>query len=369
MDAKRAKKVGILVITGIVEMGVMIRDVLRELGFDAWTENEKRWDEVDVVILPSDSVGLELLPGLGQPGVRRPVTILWLVDPLPPPGLSARAEAIGLGIAKMDWRRLLPGRWGEVVSKYVPFGREVLRLGRWIWIRNLRKEIAQNGQVDYLRCDEREWDRVMVRYYHLREYMRNGCIDYLFTTTEAKRRFLVERACDVEFVPFGYHPCFGEYHGVERDIDVVFLGRLNNRRRKVLLHDLSEELTTQGVELRIIDKDCYGDERTELLNRTKISIDLPRAPWDFAIERFLISMSCGALLVSEGKESRQPFRAGVHFVQTQACDMAHTIFRYLRNERERAQISMAAYEFVSKEITLKKSVTQLLIKCGLLDAE
>ncbi len=49
MDGKRAKKVGILVITGIVEMGV-IRDVLRELGFDAWTEEENRNDEVDVVI-------------------------------------------------------------------------------------------------------------------------------------------------------------------------------------------------------------------------------------------------------------------------------------------------------------------------------
>lgn len=49
MDGKRAKKVGILVITGIVEMGVMIRDVLCELGFDAWTEEENRNDEVDVV--------------------------------------------------------------------------------------------------------------------------------------------------------------------------------------------------------------------------------------------------------------------------------------------------------------------------------
>jgi len=51
------------------------------------------------------------------------------------------------------------------------------------------------------------------------------------------------------------------------------------------------------------------------------------------------------------------------------AEIAETICRYFRNERERAQISMAAYEFVSKEITLRKSVTQLLIKCGLLDAE
>ena len=79
-------------------------------------------------------------------------------------------------------------------------------------------------------------------------------------------------------------------------------------------------------------------------------------------------MSCGALVVSEGKQSAEPFRAGVHFVQTQASDMADTILRYIRNDRERAQISLAAYEFVSKEITLKKSVTQLLTKCGFWNA-
>ncbi len=365
MDSKRVKKVRILVITGPVEMGVMIRDVLRELGFDAWTEEEIQIDEVDVVILPSDSIGLDLLGRLGEVRVHRALKILWLVDPLPPPGLSARAEAIGLGIAKMDWRRLLPRSWGKIVHKYFPFGREVVRLGRWILIRKLRKEIAQNGEVDYLCCQDREWERVMVRYYRLREYVRDGCIDYLFTTTKAKHRFLAERAYDVQFVPFGYHRSFGEYHGLERDIDVLFLGRLNNKRREVLLHNLSVELSAQGVELKIVDSDCYGVERTELLNRSKISVDLPRVPWDFAIERFLISMSCGALLVSEGKQPAEPFRAGVHFVQTQAADMAGTILRYLRNERERAEISMAAYEFVNKEITLKKSVTEVLTKCGL----
>lgn len=365
MDSKRVKKVRILVITGPVEMGVMIRDVLRELGFDAWTEKEIRCDEVDVVILPSDSIGLDLLGRMGEARVRRAVTILWLVDPLPPPGLSARAEAIGLRIAKMDWRRLLPRSWGEIVHKYFPFGREVVRLGRKILIRKLRKEIAQNGEIDYLCCEYREWERVMVRYYRLREYMRYGYIDYLFTTTKAKHRFLAERAYDVQFVPFGYHRSFGEYHGLERDVDVLFLGRLNNKKREVLLHNLSVELSAQGVELKIVDSDCYGAERTKLLNRTKISIDLPRVPWDFAIERFLISMSCGALLVSEGKQPAEPFRAGVHFVQTQAADMAGTILRYLRNERERAEISMAAYEFVNKEITLKKSVTEVLTKCGL----
>lgn len=365
MDSKGAKKVRILVVTGSVEMGVMIRDVLREFGFDAWTENEIQYDEVDVVIFPADSIGLELLKMWGEPRLRRAMTILWLVDPLPPPGLSARAKAIGHMITKLDWRCLLPGSWGEIMHYYFPFGREVVRLGRWICVRRLRKEIARNGKVDYLCCEDKEWVRGMKRYYRLQEYMRDGRIDYLFTTTEAKHRLLVEKAYDVPFIPFGYHRSLGEYHGLERDVDVLFLGRLNSGRRAVLLRNLSAELLAQGVKLKIVDSDCYGAERTELLNRTKISIDLPRVPWDFAIERFLMSMSCGALLVSEGKQSVEPFKAGVHFVQTQASDMADTILRYLRNEREREEISLAAREFVNKEVTLKRSMVQLLTKCGL----
>ncbi len=350
---------------GPLDLGSMICDELCNLGFDAWTDKDSAYSQADVVIMPTDSVALELMRDLEISFMQNVVIVLWLVDPFPPSGLSARAEAIGLGIAKMDWRRLLPRSWGEIVHKYFPFGRDVVRLGRWILIRKLRKEIAQNGEIDYLCCQDREWERVTGRYYRLREYMRDGCIDYLFTTTEAKCRFLVEKAYDVQFVPFGYHRSFGEYHGLERDIDVLFLGSLNNRRRRVLLHNLSAELSAQGVELKIVDSDCYGAERTELLNRTKISIDLPRVPWDFAIERFLMSMSCGALLVSEGKQPTEPFRAGVHFVQTEAADMAGTILKYLRNERERAEISLVAYEFVNKEITLKKSVTEVLTKCGL----
>lgn len=368
MVNKGTKKIKVLVITGPLEMGVMIRDVLCELGFDAWAENEGRNDEVDVVILPSDSIGLKLLEKWDESQLRRAVKILWLIDPLPPPGLSARARLIGDRLAKLDWRRLLPGGWGQIVHKHFPFGRDVLRLGRWNCIRRLRKESAREGNTDYIGCNNREWVRVMVRGYRLQECMRDGCIDYLFTTTEAKHRFIVEMGYDAQFIPFGYHRSLGAYRGLERDIDVLFLGRLNSKTRETLLTDLRAELSVEGVRLQIVDNDCYGAQRTELLNRTKISIDLPRVPWDFAIERFLISMSCGAMVVSVGTQSTEPFKAGVHFVQTQPREMAGVILSYLRDERRWTEISRAGYEFVTKEITLKKSVTELLIRSGLLNA-
>jgi len=367
MNNRHKSKTRVFVGDSPLDMGRMICDVLLELGIEAWTAAEEDCSNADLVILPSDSVGLELLEGEDMSQTEGPATILWLVDPLPPPGLSARAEVIGQEIAKLDWHRILPGSWGELMYKYFPFGREVIRLGRWNCIRKLRKEITRNGDVDYLSCDDREWVRVMLRDYRLREYMRDGRIDYLFTTTEAKRRFLAERAYDVQFIPFGYHRSFGEYHDLERDIDVLFLGRLNNKRRKVLLHDLSAELLAQGVKLKIVDGDCYGAERTELLNRTKISIDLPRVPWDFAIERFLMSMSCGAMVVSEGNSTKEPFIKDVHYVQAEVSDLTTTILSYLRNEQQRRRIARDAYDYVAKEITLKKSVLDILQKSNLVD--
>jgi hypothetical protein len=351
-----------------LDMGRMICDVLLELGIEAWTAAEADCSNADLVILPSDSIGLELLESQDMSQKEGLATLLWLVDPLPPPGLSARAEVIGQEIAKLDWHRILPGSWGELMYKYFPFGREVIHLGRWNCIRKLRKEIAKNGDVDYVCCSNREWVRVMVRYYRLREYMRDGRIDYLFTTTEAKRSFLADKAYDVQFIPFGYHKAFGENLGLKRDIDVLFLGRINNKRRAAILHKLNEELTAENVKLKIVDKDCYGDERTQLLNRTKISLDLPRVPWDFGPERLLMSMSCCAMVVSEGNCPKEPFIKDVHYVQAGDSDLTTTILSYLRNEQQRRRITRDAYNYVTKEITLKKSVLDILQKSNLVDA-
>ena len=123
----------------------------------------------------------------------------------------------------------------------------------------------------------------------------------------------------------------------------------------------------KNVKLKIVDKDCYGEERTQLLNRTKISLDLPRVPWDFAPVRFLLSMSCCAMVVSEGNCPKEPYRKDVHYVQAADSDLTATILSYLRNEQQRHRITRDAYNYVKKENTLKKSVLDILQKSNLVD--
>ena len=367
MCARDSKLPKICVIRGPVDLGSMICDELCNLGFDAWTDKDGAYSQADVVIMPADSVALELMRKRKISFKQDVVIVLWLIDPLPPPDVTKRADLIGQRIANLDWRYIFLGRPGQIIHKYFPFGREVMRLGRWIYIRKLRKEFKQSGTLNYLDCTTREWERVMVRGYRFKYHNRDNNIDYLFAMTTAMQRFIVGKGIDIDFIPFGYHPAFGENLCLERDIDVLFLGRINNKRRAAILHKLSEELTAENVKLKIVDKDCYGDKRTQLLNRTKISLDLPRVPWDFASVRLLLSMSCCAMVVSEGNCPKEPFIKDVHYVQAADSDLTATILSYLRNEQQRHRITRDAYNYVKKENTLKKSVLDILQKSNLVD--
>ena len=295
----------ICVIEGVIDISSMVCDELCNLGFDAWTDQDGDYSQADVLIIPADSVALKLMRDRGMSFRRDMVIILWLVDPLPPPGLTASSDLIGQRIAGLDWRFIFPGQLGQIIHKYLPLGREIMRLGRWIYIRKLRNEFKRSGNLNYLDCPSREWERVMVRGYRFKNHDHDNCVDHVFAMTKAMQDFLAGKGIDIDFIPVGYHPAFGEYLRLERDIDVLFLGRINNKRRASILNKLDRELSAEKIKLEIVDKECFGDERTRLLNRTKISLDLPRVPWDFGAGRFfnvneLLRYGCNGGKLSKG---------------------------------------------------------------------
>jgi len=357
------KALRIYVPGGPLEMHEMLSDALVKLGFDSWTEKEDRnLNQVDVIIFISDTVGLNLLERYNLIGSRRPIVILWLVDPLPPPDLSEKAAGYALSASKVNWQYLCGKGWGKVIHKYVPFARNAMRAFRSVYIHRLAREMTSRNPA-YGDCPAREWNRVVRRYRIFTDYMNQGLIDYVFTTTVAKKEFIIKRGFHTEFIPFGYHSIFGQLQGRKRDIDVLFLGRLNNERRRRVIDQLFDELRANGVVLTVIDRDYYTEGRTELLNRTKIMLNLLRVPWDFGPERCLMSMSCGALVVSEKIMKPEPYQPGVHFAQAETPKLASIICQYLENDNEREKITRSAYEFVTSELQLKKSVLQLLKRC------
>jgi hypothetical protein len=166
---------------------------------------------------------------------------------------------------------------------------------------------------------------------------------------------------------FGYPmtPEWGATLGLERDIPVLWLGKPGSRRRRKLLRRVFTALRSRGVKIMIIDGEenpyVFGYDRTVLLNRTKIVLNLLRQPFDENGGRFYLASANGAMVVTEPLLPHHPaFVPGVHFVQCPVDRMAETIEYYLHHETERCQIAQRAHELVTTDMAIEQTVKAIM---------
>jgi Glycosyl transferases group 1 len=196
---------------------------------------------------------------------------------------------------------------------------------------------------------------------YLRGLAGRGIVTVLSVATGAYQAYLAEHGVESELVPVGYHADDGRLLGLERDIDVVFLGDYGIRRRRRILKALERE----GVDVLVAGshsptKGYWGEARTELLNRTKILLNLPRLQGHLPDIRLIVGMANGALVVSEPLYLPAPFVPGVHYIESPADELAGTLRRCLADDEGRKRISLAAYELVTQGLTLEESFERLL---------
>jgi spore maturation protein CgeB len=111
----------------------------------------------------------------------------------------------------------------------------------------------------------------------------------------------------------------------------------------------------------VVDGDCYGEERTLLLNRSKIIINLQKYPWEFPVIRLLMAMGCKTLVVSERAKDPGPFVHGRHVIVRDAPDLGEALVRYLEQDEERSRIVDEAHSFVTEHFTLASLLSDALI--------
>lgn len=174
-------------------------------------------------------------------------------------------------------------------------------------------------------------------------------------SSRGRQEFLAERGMKAHFAPLGCDPSMGRDLGLQRDIEVLFLGILNVPRRNRLLRSLKN----QGIRLTEAgswtDPSFWGENRTQLLNRTKILVNLARTPSEFSGYRLSLGMANKALVVSEPIYRPEPLVPGKHFAMVPTDQMAATIRHYLAAEEERTSITETASRFVQEEATLQRS--------------
>jgi hypothetical protein len=208
---------------------------------------------------------------------------------------------------------------------------------------------------------DRRLSDVYSNYRMLRSVHQSGLIDRLVVTTRGRQDFLAEHGIPSEWIPLGYTPAHGRPLGLERDIDVLFLGTMKvPRRRKII-----QRLTSLGLRVAVRgdwrDPACWGEARTELLNRTRILLNFPRTAGEMSGLRFLLGISNQAMVLSEPLYRPDPYIPGRHFVSAAIDELPDVAHHYLQNESERLEITSAAEQHVQHGVTLAHCIGKLLL--------
>ena len=351
-----------------VELGGILHDALSHAGFRSALvrDGDRAALAADVLLLLGEgSFFPDYTNLLKRKPAPRPTTALWLFEALPPPTLNERAEHKGSGVAKFISRELTSGRllrltWSAVPRPVRTRVREaILRLLFSNFKRAMDKDPQSLFTPDVNLCS-----LMMSRHVWFGQHFSAGWLDFVFTTTVSQQQSLTRMGIPARFAPLGYHPGMGINLSGERDIDVLFVGNVwGSGRRCEILSAVRQDLTLKGVEV-IVQHGSYGEQRTALLNRARVSLNVAHYPWDLPSQRFLMSMACGALVISEPLDDPTPYRPGKHFVQADIADLSETICYYLEHEREREAITRTAYDFLTQELTLRNALSRIMGTCN-----
>lgn len=319
----------------------LIVDTFGDLGFKEvikFLHDAKLPYDLDVIVaygplgslVPLVNQLLDIAPSL------RPIFVLWMTEQLPNPNLP-------------EWFRYAVGMVRS-------------RMERLSFRKNDRGEWRLNPRLRWLTTRMHRF-----RYYGDLYWFTQQRIPFVLAVGS---RWICEHLRERGFDPveayLGYHQDWGENLGLERDIPVVWIGKAGTNRRQHLLKRIRAALKTRGIEILMIDgvenPYIFGEERTILLNRTKIVLNIGRTQWDNNAFRYYLSASNHALIVTEPTLAHTPFRPGVHLVEAPVEQIADTISYYLTHEKERQRIVEQAHQLVTSELTLRKGVSQILKK-------
>lgn len=211
-------------------------------------------------------------------------------------------------------------------------------------------------------------DAYMVRFRHLGDFLyarQQGWIDLFVDISAVYAQLFSHCGIPTLVAPFGGSPEWHADLNLKRDIDVLWMGKRASNRRSKLLDQVRAELHQRGVEMYVIDNIerpfIFDEERTELLNRTKITLNLLRTWYDENSLRICIAAANRSLVVSEPLLPHVPqYQTGKHYVTAPVEKLADTIMYYLTHENERQCIVNQGHRFVTTELTMYASVKNIL---------
>ena len=208
----------------------------------------------------------------------------------------------------------------------------------------------------------------MLRFRYLGDYYyahRRGWLDIFADTSEIYAEIHRRHGLPTIVSHWGATPQWYKDLGLERDIDVLWMGTRGTKRRSIILDRVRSELEVKGVRMHVADGEenpfIFGDERIYYLNRSKITLNITRTWYDDNFSRIALAAPNRSLIVSETILPHCPsFHAGKHFVSVPVEALAETILYYLHHEEERLRIVDNAYHLVTTKLVFRESIRSIM---------
>lgn len=278
----------------------------------------------------------------------RPFVVAWVSEPLPPSNLPDWVHGLSQALSPVR----IGTRWARPLMHAIGF--PIHFAARLL---ALPAELRGDIETSTLRF-------LLENLAFLRLGLRDGWIDAIAVSTEQKRLYLADRGIENVFMPVGQQAAFGRRLDLERDIDVLFIGNVKSPKRRRALDRVFAELRQRGLVAFKPDKPIHGEERTRLVNRARIMLNLHQYSWDTPWMRWNLAVANGAVVASEPLSVPHPLRPGTDFLSAPIEDLPREIEALVRDETRRAAMLDACTETINTEMTLEISVDRL---CALLD--
>ncbi len=193
---------------------------------------------------------------------------------------------------------------------------------------------------------------------------RKGWLHILSDTSHIYSQIRSSIGLPTLYAPWGASQRWYKDLGTERDIDVLWMGTRGSQRRSRILNQVFNELRFKGLNLYIADNEenpfIFGEERTSLLNRAKITLNITRTWYDDNYSRFSMACPNRSLVVSEPVLPHcTEFKANIHYVSAKIEDLANTIMYYIEHEEERRRIVDHAYALMMDGLKFEKSLRKM----------